>query len=191
MKQQILFTCQDIEHEGEEIQGFCLNLRCQDSRSQFCLQCGVDPKKHSSCKKDLKGFAQIQNFVTKFNQTILELTTQLNLSFEKVKKKNEEFQKQLEKIKIQLVKISQCLSSQDYQQMKDNLSVIKELYQYLNNQNEIMKQNQIGSQLINIKKMIQTLDLDKVEQQPQIIQLDNQSTLQIIIIKLVKMAIGQ
>ncbi|CAD8117325.1 unnamed protein product [Paramecium primaurelia] len=77
MKQQNLLTCQDIAHEGEVIQGFCLNLECQDSRSQFCLQCGFDPKKHTNCKKDLKGFGQIQSFITKFNQYILDLTIQL------------------------------------------------------------------------------------------------------------------
>ncbi|CAD8214635.1 unnamed protein product [Paramecium octaurelia] len=154
-----VFTCQDIEHEGETIQGFCLNARCKDSKPQFCLQCGYDPKKHPNCKKDLKGFDQIQSFITKFNQNILDLATQLNKSFAQVKIKYEEFSIQLENMKIQLVKISECFSQQDYSQMKANLQVIKEWYQYLNNQEEIMKQNQIGTQLVRIKKMIQALDL--------------------------------
>ncbi|CAD8211473.1 unnamed protein product [Paramecium pentaurelia] len=176
MKQQKLFTCQDIEHEGEDIQGFCLNLGCQDSRPQFCLQCGVDPMKHSNCKKDLKGFGFISSFITKFNQNILDLITQLDKSFSQVKQKYEEFQKQLEKMKLQLFKISQCLSQQDYNQMKENLQLIKEGYQYCNNQEEIRKQNQIGTQLLNIKKMIEAWNLDKAQQQTQ--GIDDQSILQ-------------
>ncbi|CAD8192537.1 unnamed protein product [Paramecium pentaurelia] len=176
MKQQKQFTCQDIEHEGEDIQGFCLNLGCQDSKPQFCLQCGVDPMKHSNCKKDLKGFGYISSFITKFNQNILDLTTQLDKSFVQVKQKYEEFSKQLEKIKLQLLKISQYLNQQDYNQMKENLQLIKEGYQYLNNQEEIKKQNQIGTQLINIKQMIEAWDLNKIQQQTQYI--DHQSILQ-------------
>ncbi|CAD8169905.1 unnamed protein product [Paramecium pentaurelia] len=141
MKQQNLFMCQQIAHEGEFIQGFCLNLGCQDLRSQFCLQCGIDPEKHTNCKKDLKGFGQIQGFITKFNQYILDLTNQLNKSYSSVKIKYEEFTKQLDNMKIQLVKISEGLSQQDYKQIQENLQMIKEWYQYSNNQNEIMKQN--------------------------------------------------
>ncbi|CAD8055024.1 unnamed protein product [Paramecium primaurelia] len=165
MKQQNLFTCQDIAHEGEVIQGFCLNLGCQDSRSQFCLQCGFDPKKHTNCKKDLKGFGQIESFLTKFNQHILDLTIQLNKSYSSVKTKYEEFTKQLHNLKISLLNISEGLSQQDYKQIKDNLQIIKEWYQYSNNQEEIMKQNQIGTQLFSIKSMIQTLDLDNKQKQ--------------------------
>ncbi|CAD8091219.1 unnamed protein product [Paramecium primaurelia] len=176
MQQQKQFTCQDIEHEGEDIQGFCLNLGCQDSKPQFCLQCGVDPIKHSNCKKDLKGFGQISSFITKFNQNILDLTTQLDKSFTQVKQKYEEFSKQLEKMKLQLLKISQYLNQQDYNQLKENLQLIKEAYQYLNNQEEIKKQNQIGTQLINIKQMIEAWDLNKIQQQTQYI--DHQNILQ-------------
>ncbi|CAD8117855.1 unnamed protein product [Paramecium primaurelia] len=147
MKQQKLFTCQDIAHESEVIQGFCLNFGCQDAKSQFCLQCGFDPKKHTNCKKDLKVFGQIQSFITKFNQYLFELTTQLNKSYQSVKIKYEEFIKELEKMKIQLLKISEYLFQQDYKQIKDNLLIIKECYQFSNNQEEIIKQNQIGTQL--------------------------------------------
>ncbi|CAD8194497.1 unnamed protein product [Paramecium pentaurelia] len=181
MKQQNLFTCQDIAHEGEVIQGFCLNLECQDSKSQFCLQCGLDPKKHTNCKKDLKGFGLIQSFITKFNQYILDLTIQLNQSYSSIKTKYEEFIKQLDNMKKQLLKISDDLNQQDYKQIKDNLQMIKEWYQYSNNQEEIMKQNQIGTQLLSIKKMIQTLDFDNKQQQQQQIKSiyqDNQITLE-------------
>ncbi|CAD8154830.1 unnamed protein product [Paramecium octaurelia] len=177
-----VFTCEDIAHEGETIQGFCLNLRCQDSRPQFCLQCRFDLKKHSNCQKDLKGFGQIQSFITKFNQNILDLATQLNKSFAKVKREYEEFSKQLENMKTQLIKISECLSQQDYLQMKANLQVIKEWYQYLNNQEEIMK-NLIIIIILNlnirvrIKKIIQAMDLDKGQQQILDIQQDNENGL--------------
>ncbi|CAD8209752.1 unnamed protein product [Paramecium pentaurelia] len=60
----------------------------------------------------------------RFNQNILNLTTQLDYSFAQIKKKYEDFSKQLEKIQIPLSKISQCLSKQDYQYMKENLQVI-------------------------------------------------------------------
>ncbi|CAD8159243.1 unnamed protein product [Paramecium pentaurelia] len=179
MKQQNLFTCQDIAHEGEVIQGFCLNLGCQDLRSQFCLQCGFDPKKHTNCKKDLKGFCQIQSFITKFNQYILDLNIQLNKSYSSIKTKYEEFTKYLDNMKIQLLKISEDLNQQDYKQIKDNLQMLKEWYQYSNNQEEIMKQNQIGTQLLSIKRMIETLDQDnKQQQQIKSIYQDNQITLE-------------
>ncbi|CAD8156941.1 unnamed protein product [Paramecium octaurelia] len=168
-----VFTCQNIAHEGEPIQGFCLNLGCQDSRPQFCLQCEFDSKKHSNCKKDLKRFGQIQSYITKFNQNILDLATQLNKSFAQVKIKYEEFSKYMENKKTQLIMLSECLSQQDYQQMKVNVSVIKEWYQYLNNQEEIMKQNQIGTQLVRIKKMIQALG----QQQILDIKQDNENAL--------------
>ncbi|CAD8177407.1 unnamed protein product [Paramecium octaurelia] len=157
-----LFTCQDIAHEREAIQGFCLNFGCQDSRPQFCLQCRIDPKKHSNCKKDLKGFDQIQSFITNFNQNILDLGTELNKSFTQVKVKYEEFSKQQE----------------NNQQMKANLQLIKEWYQYLNNQEQIMKQNQIGTQLTRIKRMIRALDLEKGQQQTQDIKQDDENALQ-------------
>ncbi|CAD8155530.1 unnamed protein product [Paramecium pentaurelia] len=176
MKQQKLFICQHIEHEADDIQGFCLNFECQDSKPQFCLQCCVDPMKHINCKKDLKGFAYISSFIMKFNQNIIDLKTQLDKSFAQVKKKYEEFSKQLEKMKLNFFEISQCLSQQDYQQMKDNLQVIKEGYQYFKNQEEIMKQNQIGTQLINIKKMIEAWNFDTEQQQIQ--GINDQCTLQ-------------
>ncbi|CAD8159271.1 unnamed protein product [Paramecium pentaurelia] len=176
MKQQSLFMCQDITHEGEVIQGFCLNLGCQDSRSQFCLQCGVDPMKHSICRKDLKGFGQIQNFITKFNQYIIDLINQFNKQYSLVKKKYEESTKQLENIKLSLQKISDSLNQQDYQQIKNSLQMIKECYQFSNNQEKIMKQNQIGTQLLSIKRMIQALEQDQGKQQ--IIIQDNGITLE-------------
>ncbi|CAD8180814.1 unnamed protein product [Paramecium octaurelia] len=141
---------------------------------------------HSNCKKDLKGFGQIQSLIKKFHQNILDLATQLNKSFAQVKIKYEEFQKQLENMQTQLVKISECLSQQHYQQMKANLQVIKELYQYLNNQEEIMKQNQIGTQLVRIKLVVQALDLDKGQQCKLDIKQDNENILNqgILVVKI-------
>ncbi|CAD8204834.1 unnamed protein product [Paramecium pentaurelia] len=163
MSQQKLLMCQLIEHIGEDIQGFCFNLSCQYLRSQFCLQCGIDPMKN--LKKDLKGFGQVQSFVTKFNKSICELTNQLNESFGQIKIKYEESSKQLENMKKQLFKLSECKSQQDYQQMKDNLQLIKECMKYL-----IIE---------NIKRMIHAFDLDKqFQQQIPIIEQGNQSLLQ-------------
>ncbi|CAD8172213.1 unnamed protein product [Paramecium pentaurelia] len=50
-------------------------------------------------------------------------------------------------MKIQLIKISEGFSQYDYQQIKDNLQMIQEWYKYSNNQEEIMMQNEIGTQL--------------------------------------------
>ncbi|CAD8213857.1 unnamed protein product [Paramecium pentaurelia] len=75
-----------------KVQRFCLNLSCQDLRSQFCLQCTANPTKDNNCKKDLKGFGQIQSFGTKFNQHKCELTNEVNKYFGQVKIKYENFQ---------------------------------------------------------------------------------------------------
>ncbi|CAD8185209.1 unnamed protein product [Paramecium octaurelia] len=178
MNQQKLFMCQDITHDEGDIQGFCLNLDCQNSKSQFCTQCAIDPKKHSNCKKDLKVFGQIQNLITQFKYNIFDLTDQLNNSFQNAKFKFEEYLKSLERMKTQLDKISKCFNQQDYQQMRESLSMIKELYQYFNNQEEIMIQNKIGTQLNNVKKMIATLEGNKEQQFTQSNQIDIQSTFQ-------------
>ncbi|CAD8044984.1 unnamed protein product [Paramecium primaurelia] len=109
MIQKKFFMCQKMEHEGEDIKGCCLNLSCQDQRSQFCLKnATIDPVKHTNFKKDLKGFGQIQSFITKFNQYMCELTNQLNESFGQVKIKYEESSKQLDNLKEQLFKLSDC-----------------------------------------------------------------------------------
>ncbi|CAD8208452.1 unnamed protein product [Paramecium pentaurelia] len=130
-----------MEHEGEDIQGCSLNLSCQDQRSQFCLKnATIDPMKHTNCKKDLKGFGQIQSFITKFNQYICELTNQLNESFGQVKTKYEESSKQLDNLKEQLFK-------EDHQNELHRKFIIiiqQELFIYR-----------------NIKRKIYFLDLDK------------------------------
>ncbi|CAD8064950.1 unnamed protein product [Paramecium sonneborni] len=160
MNQQKQYTCQDISHENDDIQGHCLNFGCKDSKSQFCLQCAADPMKHTNCKKDLKGFGQIQNLITKSKENLNNLGDQLNKSFAQVKTKFEEYQKQIEKMNKQLIKISEYLSQQEYQQIKENLQSIKEWYQYLNNQDEITK-----TQLINVKRMIKAFHSDYQQQQ--------------------------
>ncbi|CAD8214317.1 unnamed protein product [Paramecium pentaurelia] len=152
------------------------------SCKQFCkFRINVKSIQQFFVPKTSHGRYQIQSFITKFNQYILDLTIQLNQSYSSIKKKYEEFIKQLDNMKKQLLKISDDLNQQDYKQIKDNLQMIKEWYQYSNNQEEIMKQNQIGTQLLSIKRMIQTLDLDNKQQQQQQIKSiyqDNQITLE-------------
>ncbi|CAD8130528.1 unnamed protein product [Paramecium sonneborni] len=208
MNFQKFFTCQDISHEKDNIQGFCLNFGCISSRSQFCLQCAADPMKHTNCRKDLKGFGQIQLLMIKFQEYLLNLTTQLNKSFEQCKTKYEEYSKQMEKMRInlnqkfaeikikneeytiqmekmntQLVKLSECLIQQDYQYIKQNLQSVKEWYQYFYNQEEIIKQNQIGTSfyiqydfliIFTIKRIIKALNQNRYQQSSQIKRLEQE-----------------
>ncbi|CAD8063910.1 unnamed protein product [Paramecium sonneborni] len=166
------FICLDIAHENNDIQGYCLNFECKDQKSQFCFQCFADPIKHANCKKDLKGFHSIQNLITKSKEYLNNLGDQLNKSFALVKTKFEEQFKQIEKMNKQLIKISEYLSLQEYQQMKENLQSIKEWYQYLNYQDEITQQNQIGTQLINVKRIINAFNQDQQQQQSQYLKQD-------------------
>ncbi|CAD8130063.1 unnamed protein product [Paramecium sonneborni] len=86
----------------------------------------------------------------------------------------------MEKMNIQLVKLSECLSKQDQQYIKQNLQMVKEWYQYFNNQEEIIKQNQIGTYLFNVKRMIKALNLEEQQQcsQSKILQQGQENKLQ-------------
>ncbi|CAD8142440.1 unnamed protein product [Paramecium octaurelia] len=98
--------------------------------------------------RSIKIVRKIQTFITKFSNNILELATDLIKSFAQAKIKYEQFSKQLKNMKI------------------------KQWYQYLNNQEEIMKQDQIGTQLVKMKTLIQPFEIDKGQQQLQVIKHD-------------------
>ncbi|CAD8081329.1 unnamed protein product [Paramecium sonneborni] len=161
MNQERLFICQQISHENQNILGFCLNLGCKESKSQFCLGCSQDPIIHSNCTKDLKGFESIDSLFTNCQQNLHQLNTQLDQSFSKAKTKYLEEKKKIEKLNAQLEKLLECLRQQDYEYLRLNLYLIKQWYQYLNNQEEIINENEIGSKLCIVKSMIEALKLDQ------------------------------
>ncbi|CAD8057251.1 unnamed protein product [Paramecium primaurelia] len=160
MSQLKEFTCLKENHEGQSIEGLCLNFNCSEP-SQCCFKCIKDTKTHISCKNDLLQFDNITTIVASFGQIVDKLHVSLNKSHEIFQKIYQELNSYLVNLQKIIKMISEVLTQRDFQNIKNNINFMKEAYDYLNNKKESSKQNQIKCKLNDTKKFIKTLEIEQ------------------------------
>ncbi|CAD8129784.1 unnamed protein product [Paramecium sonneborni] len=119
----------------QRFQILVLLAMCNGSGETYQLQVG--PKR---IWLNLEFNGQMQRKFSQFNKLIEQFLCKVNAKYE-------EWSKYMENMNKQLVKLSECLTQQDYQYIKQNIQLVKEWYKYFNNQEENIKQNQIVTQL--------------------------------------------
>ncbi|CAD8152377.1 unnamed protein product [Paramecium pentaurelia] len=160
MSQLKEFTCLKENHEGQSIEGFCLNFGCSEP-SQCCFKCFKDTNTHISCKNDLQQFDNITTIVDSFGQIIDKLQESLNKSHEIFQKKYLELNSYLGNQQKHIKMILDVLTQRDFKNIKNNINFMKEAYDYLNNKKDSSKQNQIKCKLNDTKKFIKTLEIEQ------------------------------
>ncbi|CAD8158518.1 unnamed protein product [Paramecium pentaurelia] len=80
-----MFFCQNLEHEGSSIVGFCLFADCQEPKSQFCVNCLINPQKHLNCRIDCKPFDKIDIILDLIIYKLDQFQEQADQNFEQFK----------------------------------------------------------------------------------------------------------
>ncbi|CAD8115148.1 unnamed protein product [Paramecium primaurelia] len=154
------YQCQYLNHENEEIIGFCLNQNCQFA-TQFCYQCTNTT--HSQHFNDCIRFSKLIQFMDQFKQIsnhskqqFIEISQKYQKFFQQILKKVDE---EIEKLE----KMAQQLQNQDYFNFKSQINIIKQFYSK-ENDNYTQKQiTQLNNILDTMKNMVS--DQNKIDDQ--------------------------
>ncbi|CAD8210381.1 unnamed protein product [Paramecium octaurelia] len=139
-----IFKCRYVNHENEEIIGFCLNQNCQKA-TQYCYQCLTQT--HSDHLSDCIRFATMSQLINQFIQVYKESNKQIKETIHQMKNCFEQIQKQMDQEIILLQNMNQKLLNNEYLTFKSEINIIKQFYSK-------EKENSICIQLINFKRVI-------------------------------------
>ncbi|CAD8071783.1 unnamed protein product [Paramecium sonneborni] len=117
------FYCLFIEHQENDIIGFCLNKQCQ-TNPQICFYCIVD--KHKEHLIDCKNFKALQCFINTALVNSQATLLELKEVYEKIEQQyKNHFQKIQREIQT-LSKINQLLKDQYYYEIKQEINFLKD-----------------------------------------------------------------
>ncbi|CAD8104649.1 unnamed protein product [Paramecium primaurelia] len=120
-----MFFCQNLEHEGSQIIGFCLYPDCQEPKSQFCVNCLINPQKHLNCRNDCKPFDKIDILLDLIIYKLDQMLEQADWKFQQFKLEYEKTIKIILKEQQKFQEIAKNLKVQKCKDFLDNIGKVK------------------------------------------------------------------
>ncbi|CAD8213481.1 unnamed protein product [Paramecium pentaurelia] len=143
LKKIQVFLCQSLEHEGSSIICFCLSADCQEPKSQFCVNCLINPQKHLNYRIDCKPFDKIDTLLDLILYKLDKMLEQTDQKFEQLKLEYEKTIKIIQKEQEKFQEIVKNLKEQKFKEFLDNIGKIK-------NWNTKIKSNQFEKEIIDL-----------------------------------------
>ncbi|CAD8202674.1 unnamed protein product [Paramecium octaurelia] len=146
-----IFKCRYVNHENEEIIGFCLNQNCKKA-TQYCYLCLTQT--HSDHQNDCIRFVTMNQHINQFIQVQKQSNSQIKGIIIQMKNCFEQIQKLMDQEINTLENMNQKLLNKDYLTFKSEIKIIKQFY---SKEKEIQIQKQIieFNQILNtIKNMV-------------------------------------
>ncbi|CAD8116743.1 unnamed protein product [Paramecium primaurelia] len=138
-----MFFCQNLEHEGSSIVGFCLSADCQEPKSQFCVNCLINPQKHLNCRIDCKPFDKIDLILDLIIYKLDQFQEKADQNFEQFKCEYQNTIKIIQKEQQKFKEIAKNFKEQKFKEFLDNIDRVK-------NWNTKIKQTQFEKEIIDL-----------------------------------------
>ncbi|CAD8199947.1 unnamed protein product [Paramecium octaurelia] len=141
-----IFKCRYLNHENEEIIGFCLN-DCKNA-TQYCYQCltGI----HSDHENDCIRFVTMSQYIQEYIQINNNYSMQIKEIVNQLKNCLEQLQTKMDQDIAILKNINYSFVNKEYLKFKQQINIIKTYYSK-------EKEKEIQQQIIDLKKYLETI----------------------------------